>query len=158
MTTDLTAIALSSAEWDELVFAADAAERTVDAASSIYGSVKHWIEAVLPLHERMIRERLHADLAHVQGELTEARQKVRIGEQQAKRLDAENARLRKQAATGRCADCDAIDRALEAELNDDDIDALMRTTDSAMIRQLNDVIDVPAGLSEILTRHERGRS
>ncbi|WP_328313142.1 hypothetical protein OG432_24685 [Streptomyces sp. NBC_00442] len=154
MTTDFPPIALTAAEWDELVFAADEAEHAADLAWSIYDSVKHWVAAVLPLHERMIRERLGADLASVQGELTEARQKVRIGEQQAKRLDAENCKLRELVALGQCADCAEIAEAVDADLDDDDIDAMMRTANDTMVRQLNDVLDVDAGLAEILTRHE----
>jgi hypothetical protein len=145
VTTDFPPIALTAAEWDELVFAADEAEHAADLAWSIHDSVKHSVSAVLPLHERMIRERLGADLASIQGELTEARQKLRICEQQVAQLDAENRKLRELIAIG---------EAVDAELNDDDIDAMMRTASDGMVRQLNDVIDVPAGLSEVLTRHE----
>jgi hypothetical protein len=97
MTTDLTATdtaaALTASEWDELVCAADGAEHTVDLSASIYDSIKHWIEAVLPLHERMIRERLKAEAAVHAAELAEAREKVRICEQQTARIDREQQRL-----------------------------------------------------------------
>ncbi|MFK0179012.1 hypothetical protein ACIQVR_23955 [Streptomyces xanthochromogenes] len=93
MTTDFPPIALTAAEWDELVFAADEAEHTTDLASSVYSSIKHWVSAVLPLHERMIRERLNADLATMQAELTEARQKVRIGEAKLETADRDMLQL-----------------------------------------------------------------
>ncbi|MFK0182484.1 hypothetical protein ACIQVR_41780 [Streptomyces xanthochromogenes] len=155
MATDFPPIVLTAAEWDELIFAADGAEEAmIGTTLSIYDSIKHWVSAVLPLHERMIRERLNADLASMQSELTEARQKVRICEQQAARLDAENRKLREPITLGRCADCIEIAEAVDADLDDDDIDAMMRTANDAMVHQLNDVLDVDAGLSEILTRRE----
>ncbi|MFE9372305.1 hypothetical protein ACFYM2_21395 [Streptomyces sp. NPDC006711] len=93
MTTDFPPIALTVEEWDELVFTADIAERSGPFSASVYDSIKHWVSAVLPLHERMIRERLGADLEYVQVELTEARQKVRICEEKLATADRDIGQL-----------------------------------------------------------------
>lgn len=111
-------------------------------------------DAEFIVHAREDIPALLAETARLNGELTEAQEKVRICEQQTARIDAENRRLRELIALGRCADCAEIAEAVDAELNDNDIDDLMRTTNDAMVHQLNDVIDVEAGLSAILTRRQ----
>ncbi|MEV8523222.1 hypothetical protein AB0451_03540 [Streptomyces sp. NPDC052000] len=96
----------------------------------------------------------HDENAQLQNELANVRAELRACEERRAASAAENRKLRELLASGRCADCDAIAEAVDADLDDDDIDAMMRTTNDAMVHQLNDVLDIDAGLSEILTRHE----
>ncbi|MBD0743497.1 hypothetical protein BG418_18155 [Streptomyces sp. CBMA152] len=65
---DRHGIELTATEWGELVHAAAAAENAVDPESSIYDSIKHWVAAILPLHERMIRERIGGEVTRLRAE------------------------------------------------------------------------------------------
>lgn len=83
-----------------------------------------------------------------EAELAEAWEEVRIREAQTARLDTENKRL--------CQENDdlTVGCGIPDTSDDDYLDDLLRTANDRVVRQLNDVIDVDAGLSEILTRHE----
>ncbi|MFD9630141.1 hypothetical protein [Streptomyces violascens] len=79
-----------------------------------------------------VQAALRREIARLEAELVEAKEKVRICEQQTARIDAENMRLRRE---------------------NDDLSIGLGIADGPR-RQLNDVLDVEGGLSEILTRHE----
>lgn len=69
---------LTSPEWDELVYAAAEAEGTVDPIASIYESLQHVLAAVLPLHERMIRERVGGEVVRLRAENAELEQALGV--------------------------------------------------------------------------------
>lgn len=89
-------------------------------------------DAEFIVHAREDIPALLAEIARLNGELTEARQKVRICEQQTARIDADNTRLRQEN--------DALTEGLGLA--------------DGPRRQLNDLLDVEPNLSAAFTRGE----